>query len=132
MIDWRTREGVASESRDASADEARGANLAKAGESELVSIVTAKREKQTSAEPLDCCESRAKRWTGEKVAGERSSDHDSALWRASAPTRRAVISSGKCGVKPQPNQALEPTSLSVTDRAFARSAPAAVMSDLKR
>jgi hypothetical protein len=129
-IDWRIKEGVASESRAASADEVREANPAKAGESELVSIVTAKHEKQTSAEPLDCCESRALRWTGARVASERSSDHDSALWRASEPTRRAVISSGKCGVKPRPNQAPEPTTLLVTRRADARHAPSMVVAHL--
>ena len=52
MTDWRTKEGVARESRVASADEARGANPAKAGESELVSVVTTKRERQTSADRM--------------------------------------------------------------------------------
>jgi hypothetical protein len=130
MTDWHMKEGVASESRVPFADEARGANPAKASESELVGVVTARHERQTSAEPLDCYESRATRWTGERVAGERSSDHDSALWRASAPTRRAVISSGKCGVKPTPNKSPEPTSLLVTIRADARLAPSSAVAHL--
>jgi hypothetical protein len=130
MTDRRMKVSVASESRVASADEARGAKPAKAGESELVSVVTAKRERQTSAEPLDCYERRASRWTGEKVAGVRLSDHDSALWHASAPTRRAVISSGKCSAKPTPNQAPEPTSLLVTIRADARLAPSSAVAHL--
>jgi hypothetical protein len=130
MTEWRMKEGVASESCIDSADEAREAIPAKASESELVSIVTTKHEKQTSAEPLDCCESRATRWTGERAAGVRSSDHDSALWRASAPPRRAVISSGKCGVKPTPNKSPEPTALLVTIRAYARLAPSSAVAHL--
>ena len=130
MTDRRMKVSVARESRAASSDEARGAKPAKASESELVSVVTTKRERQTSAEPLDCCESRASRWTGEKVAGVRTSDHDSALRRPSPPKRRAVISSGKCGAKPTPNQAPEPTSLAVTICADAQLAPSSAVAHL--
>jgi len=93
----------------------------------------AKREQPTSAGALDGSERRAKRGPAKGVADVRLSGRGPARHSLRSVSRRTATSSG-CG-RPKtekPNQAPEPTPTSVTPRADARVAPAAVVAHLGR
>ena len=96
-----------------------------------------KRFEQTSAEPLACSVRRAMP-AGLKVSGSRLSGRTSALTHslpsrsATSPSKRAVSRRVLQMYQSahSPNQALQPTRMLVTFRAYARPAPSTRVADL--